>query len=178
MIHPAVRPFAMALLAALLASCSSTKKIDYCPGTASILDTAIMTQFRPGTAPDAANALYSVQIVNVKGDCTFDKQGKTSDSSVHVSFKATRPSPGDAAQYTVPYFVAVTQANRIVTKQLRSVTFAFQPGATTADFAEDIGSVALVTDGDKKPFDYQVLVGLELTKAQLEYNRSIGIFAQ
>jgi hypothetical protein len=172
------RLLAVCVAALAVSSCTDEKKIDYCPGMTSVLDAYMAATFKPGMPAMPTNALYTVEIVNVKGNCTFDKQGKTSESDLTVTFGATRAAPGDAAQYTVPYFVAVTEGETVVTKTLRKVTFSFAAGEKTATFAEDINDVALVTDGEKKPYDYQILVGLQLTKEQLDYNRSIGIFAR
>ena len=178
MIHPMFRAFAVAALAVAVSSCASDKKVDYCPGIASVLDATIATQFKPGTASDPANVVYTVQIADVKGKCKFDKQGKTSESDLTITFQATRAAPGDAAQYTVPYWVAVTEGTRVIARQARNVAISFEAGATTATVEEDVDSISLVTDGEKKPYEYQTLVGLQLTKAQLDYNRSVGLFSQ
>src|ERR1700748_303652 len=172
------RLLAVCVAALVVSSCEDTKKIDFCPGMTAVLDAAMAATFKPGTPALPTNALYTVEIVNVKGNCSFDKQGKTSDSDLTVTFGATRAAPGDAAQYTVPYFVAVTQGETVVTKTLRKVTFSFAPGEKSATFEDDINDVALVTDVEKHPYDYQILVGLQLTKEQLDYNRSMGIFAR
>jgi len=176
--HTPFRFAAMAALALLVSSCTNQKKIQYCPAWTSVLDAVVVTQFKPGAPADPANALYTAKISNVDGDCTFDKQGKTANSSIDVSFTATRPAPGDAVTYTVPYFVAVTQSTRIITRSARTVTFNFDAGATTATAEESISDIDLVTDGNNKPYDYQILVGFQLTKQQYDYNKSIGIFQQ
>lgn len=165
-------------LALLVSSCQSSKKLQFCPGWSSVLDAVVVTQFKPGAAPDPANALYSAKITNVDGNCSFDKAGKKADSSIDVSFVAARPAAGDAAAYTAPYFVAVTQGARIVTRSARTVTFSFAAGETTATAEEHVSSVDLVTDGDNKPYDYQILVGFQLTKEQYDYNKTTGIFQQ
>jgi len=171
-----LRAAAATTLALLASACADQKKLQFCPGMTSVLDASMETVFRPGTSPDPANALYTLRISDVSGDCSYDKKGRTSDSSLDISFEATRPAPGPAAQYTVQYFVAVTQADRVVDRVLRPITFAFDPGQTSSSASDHVSSVELVTDGDKKPYDYQVLVGLQLSKAQLDYNRSVGIF--
>jgi hypothetical protein len=178
MLKPISRLLAVCLAALAVSSCADDKKIAFCPGMTAVLDAYMAATFQPGAPPLPTNALYTVEIVNVKGSCSFDKQGKTSDSNVTVTFGATRARPGDAAQYTVPYFVAVTQGETIITKTLRKITFSFAPGEKFATFQDDIDDVSLVTDGEKKPYDYQILVGLQLTKEQLDYNRSMGIFAR
>jgi hypothetical protein len=169
---------AVAALGLLVASCANDKKIQYCPAWTSVLDAVVITQFKPGAAPDPANALYSAKITNVDGNCSFDKQGKTADSDIDVTFTATRPAAGGEATYTVPYFVAVTQGTRIITRSQRTVTFSFAAGDTTATAEEDVDDIALVTDGTNKPYNYQILVGFQLTKEQYEYNKTTGIFQQ
>jgi hypothetical protein len=169
---------AIAMLAVLVSSCQSQNKLKYCPAWSSVLDAVVVTQFKPGAAPDPANAIYTAKINDVDGSCTFDKQGKNASSSIDVTFSATRPAAGDAATYTVPYFVAVTQATRIITRSVRNVTFSFAAGETTATAEESISSIDLVTDGNNKPYDYQILVGFQISKEHYEYNKKIGIFQQ
>lgn len=169
---------AIAVLALLVSSCQSDKKLQFCPGWTSVLDAVVVTQFKSDAAQDPADALFTGRITKVDGSCTFDKLGKKGNSSIDVSFTATRPAPGDAVTYTVPYFVAVTQGTRIITRSTRSVTFSFDAGATTTTAEEDVSDIDLVTDGDNKLYDYQILVGFQLTKAQYEYNKTIGIFQQ
>jgi hypothetical protein len=178
MLKPIFRLLAVCVAGIVLSSCSSDKQIEFCPGITSVLDAYMAVTFKPGAPALPANALYTVNIVKAGGKCSFDKQGKTSDSSVTIKFAASRATPGDAAQYTVPYFVAVTEGENIITKTVRNVTFSFAAGEKTATFEDDVDSVSLITDGEKKPYDYQILVGLQLTKEQLDYNRSIGIFAR
>ena len=172
------RAAALVALAIVVSSCQSKTRLQYCPGLSSVLDASVITQLKPGTGANAANAIFTAKITNVDGSCSFDKKGKTADSSVDISFTASRPVAGGEAQYTIPYFVAVTQGTRIVTREQRSITFSFPEGATSVDFSDHISSVELVTDGTAKPYDYQVLVGFQLTKEQLDYNKSVGIFAQ
>jgi hypothetical protein len=173
-----LRPLALVALALLLSSCASSKRLAYCPGMTSVLDAVVVTQFKPGTTPDPSNALYTVKIANVDGTCSYDKQGRSSSSDISVTFQATRAAAGDDAQYTVPYFVAVSTGDRVITKQARAVQIEFPAGETTVSVDESVKSVDLRTDHEKKPYDYQILVGLQLTKAQLDYNRTVGIFAQ
>jgi hypothetical protein len=178
MLKQIARVLAVGLAVLTVSSCADDKKIAYCPGMTALLDAYMAATFKPGAPPLPSNALYTVEILKVKGHCSFDKEGKTSESSLQVTFGATRSHPGPAAQYTVPYFIAVTQGESIITKSLRKVDFAFPEGAKSTSFEEDIDSVALVTDGEHRPYEYQILVGLQLTKEQLDYNRSIGLFAR
>ena len=170
------RPFATLLAVLLLAGCTSAAKQLNCPGAAALVDASTQTIFRQGTAPDPGNVLYTVQVVRVKGVCDIDKAERKADTSLDISFRATRAPTGDAAQYTVPYFVAVTQADRVIDKQSFSAQFTFAPGQAATDFNDTVSSTLVHPDKGKKPYDYQILVGLSLSKEQLDYNRTFGRF--
>jgi len=168
-----------ALLAViLLAGCTSAAKQLNCPGTAALVDASTQTIFRQGTTPDPGNVLYAVRIVRVKSECDIDKGAHKADTSLDITFRATRAPTGDAVPYTVPYFVAVTQADRIIGKQSFSVQFTFAPGQAAVEFTDTVASTVVHPDKDKHPYDYQILVGLPLTKEQLDYNRTFGHFTQ
>ncbi|HKD22656.1 MAG TPA: hypothetical protein VKB71_11620 [Rhizomicrobium sp.] len=159
--------------AVLLAGCESDKT-NNCPGVSSIVETSIGTVFRPGKPTDPSNILYTVEITGVHGSCDVDKLALNSSSDIDVQFRATRAPNGGAATYKVPYFVAISQSDRILAKKLFEVEFSFDPGQTTATFSDTVKSAAVQAGKDKKTYDYLVLVGLQLTKEQLDYNRASG----
>jgi hypothetical protein len=176
MSHSIRRLLILAASAALLAGCSS-EKIDYCPGVSSLIQTSIATIFRPDTTADPSNVLYTVEIMSVQPTCDADKTGDTANTSLDVKFRATRTPNGAPAHYKVPYFVAVTREAHIVAKKVFTVEFDFAPGQSTVLFHDAIGSAAVTAGRDKKSFDYNVLVGLQLTRDQLDYNRASGHYA-
>jgi uncharacterized lipoprotein len=162
---------AAAILAASLAACSSDKTGD-CPTMTGVTDASVRTVFRPGAPEDPANVLYTADIASVAGNCDMDKKSPhPTDANLTIVFRATREASGGEARYAVPYFVAVTEGARILARRNYEVTLSFEPGQTVATATETVGSVHLDPSKDKQPYDYQVLVGLQLTKAELEYNR-------
>jgi hypothetical protein len=161
-----------------LAGCHSNKT-DSCPNIAAILDASSLVVAKKGTAPDPANVLYSVQIVSVNGHCKYDKKSRSADSDLTVTFRATRSPTGDAASYTVPYFVGVTEGeDRVLTRQQFVVPFQFAPGQASVTFSDDVSSVNVTADKEKQTYEYQILVGLVITKGQLEYNKTKGLYDQ
>jgi len=136
-----------------------------------VTDAAVRTVFRPGATEDRANVLYTAEITAVGGGCDMDKKAHTADASLTIQFRVTRASASGEAHYTVPYFVAVTEGARILARQNYAVTLSFEPGQTVASATEKVASVHLDTDKDKQPYDYQILAGLQLTRAELDYNR-------
>ena len=138
-----------------------------------LVQTSEESVFVPKSTPDPSNLLYTVEIASVKGKCEVDKKLTNSSVSLDIRFRATRAPSGVAAEYNVPYFVAVTEGtDRVLAKKNFTVHFAFAPGRAAVDFADSVASIDVKSEGEKKPYDYQVLAGLQLTKEQLEYNRS------
>ena len=169
------RTFRPVLLVALLAlaGCSTTRE-NNCPGVSSVIETSIATIFKPGAPVDPANILYTVEVTDVHGTCDVDKTALNSSTDVSASFRATRAPNGAAADYKIPYFVAVSQSDRILAKKVYMAEFHFEPGQTTAMFSDTVQSADVSAGKDKKTFDYLILVGLQLTKEQIDYNRASG----
>jgi hypothetical protein len=176
----ALRILPVVLLAASVAGCSSSKghKEAFCPGMAALADAARQPMFRQGAPADPSNVVYTMEVVGVDGSCDYDKKGREAEVSIDIHFRATRAPTGEQAVYNVPYFVAVTQADRIINKQNFQVQISFAPGAAVADATDSVPSTNITTEEGKKPYDYQILVGLPLTRQQLDYNRTIGRFGQ
>jgi hypothetical protein len=168
----------IAAVAALLAGCNGSKTDD-CPTVAALLDASSLTVFRQGASPDPANVLYSVQIVEVTGKCDYDKKKRRADSDLTITFRATRAPSGDTVEYTAPYFVGITQGtDRILAREAYSVPFAFAPGQAAITFTDHVDTARVTARKGDFPYDYQVLVGLQITKEQLEYNRTKGNYGQ
>lgn len=173
MSHPFCRLLVPAACAVLLLGCE-TDRTGTCPAVSSLVETSQATVFRPGMPMDPSNMVYTVEITGMKSSCDVDKQAENANTELDIQFRATRAPNGAEAHYKVPYYVAITQEERILAKKIYTVEFDFQPGQSTTTFSESIGSAEVTAAREKKTFDYNVLVGLQLTKAQLDYNRAIG----
>jgi hypothetical protein len=167
---------AAAAICVALAACSSDSQVEQCPSVSLLADTSSLTalQENPPAQPSVA---YTVQMVKAKRDCDLPKHSRRATASVDIDFRATRAQAGAAASYTVPYFVAITSEGKILAKQLFQVQFAFEPGQATASFTDSVNSLSLTIGRDKHATDYGVLIGFQLTKAQLDYNRRAGRYA-
>jgi hypothetical protein len=169
--HSSKSAIAATMLVLVLAGCSADRGGD-CPTMTGVTDASVRTVFKPGAAAqDPANVLYTAEITRVAGACDIDKRAHTTDTGLTIDFRATRAPGGAGANYVIPYFVAVTEGARILARHSYAVTLSFAPGQTTAVATEKIGSAHLKTATDKQPYDYQVLAGLQLSRAELDYNR-------
>jgi hypothetical protein len=165
--------FSIAALSALVAGCAD-KVNPMCPGAAALVEAANMTAFPAGATADPAHALYRVAISNVTTDCSVNGRTRSADSSLDIHFVATRAAGGQAASYRVPYFVAVRRGGQIMTKKVFWGRFRFAAGQTSVNFDQSISSTTVPIARGTQPYDYQILVGLQLTREQLKYNRRSG----
>ncbi len=163
---------AVAALGALTA-CSSSTKLAQCPSVAAVIDTATMPVFEDSPSKLA----YTAYIMKATRDCDIEKTEKHVSASVTIDFRAARSNAGAAAAYTVPYFVAISTDGRILAKRQYATRFTFDASQTVADFSETVSSLSLAVSADKRPAEYGIVVGFQLTKAQLEYNRRAGRYA-
>jgi hypothetical protein len=168
---------ALFCVALALSACSTDRKHGLCPTASVLSNTANATVFRDKMSGDPSGILYEVAVTGVTTDCSFDKDEGTADSSVTVTFRATRTPTGDAAEYSVPYYLAITRdSTTIVSKQILAATLTFQPGEASTTFTANVPSTVVRLDNGKKPYDYAFLTGLQMTQAQLDYNKKMGRF--
>ena len=170
-------PRAAIVAACLALAACNTEQLEKCPAAAVLVDTGSLTQLQTN-AQGQQSVLYTVQITRATRDCDIPKYSREMTGSVSFDFQATRTNAAAGATYAVPYFVAITSEGKVLAKQVFQVAFAFQPGETTTTFSDSVNSLSLTIGRDKKATDYGILVGFQLTKAQLDYNRRAGRYAK
>ncbi len=169
-----LKAFAAAATFALLSGCgtSDTSSPNNCPSAAVIVPTSSLTTFKEGMQNDPKGELYRVGISGVTTDCSLDEDNGITDSSLQIAFRATRSEAGPEVSYRVPYYVAVVQGKRILDKRNIWVGVTFPANETETAFTDEVASTKITLDNGKKPYDYQIIVGMQLTHDQLEYNQS------
>jgi hypothetical protein len=166
--------FRLAPLGALLLLLGCTQKISICPVPAILADTQSVTIFRPGTAPDLANELFTVSLINATGDCTYNTRSNLVHATLDLTFRATRAPTSEAATYTVPYFVVVHENAKIFAKHLYTLKLTFAPGAAVTTITQSPDELELNISNGKLPWNYQEMTGFQMTAAQIEYNKTRG----
>jgi hypothetical protein len=170
--HPLLRSTLVGVFALLVAGCSwfgGSKKL-VCPGTvvAPSLDSA--TEFRPNSAGNANDIQFGVKILLVDSSCSADdKKGVTVDT--RTTFIAARSDPS-VNQRDFTYFVAIADAQRnILAKKQFSLRIEFPSQKSQMQLLDEI-TEQLPLRNNATAGNYVVIVGLELSPQQLEYNRS------
>jgi hypothetical protein len=166
------RPFRLGSLGALLLVLGCTTQIPICPVPAILADTQSVTIFRPGTTPDLANELFTASVINAEGDCTYSTKTGLVHASLDLTFRATRAPSKQAATYTVPFFVAVTENAKIYVKHIYQLKLNFAPGATVTTIKQSPDEMELHVSNGKLPWNYQEMAGFQMSDAQIDYNKN------
>jgi hypothetical protein len=148
-----------------------------CPDAAILASTSSLPAFDPAKGGDLSTVLYTAKMTNVTTRCDFNKRTLLADSNLKIFVTVTRPPGGEEAHYRLPYFIAVTNNGEILDKKTYWMEFDFAEGATSTDVEEDVDSFEVQTAKQSKAYDYHLLVGFQLTKTQLEFNKTMGQYA-
>jgi hypothetical protein len=171
--HPVAAVFALGLAGFALSGCSIfEKKIQVCPKVSILSDAAEMTTFQPGGGRDVTDVVLQGEVNAVTSECKYDKDTKVIDMTANLTLVAVRGAALRQGEVTLPFFVAVIdrKTQKILKKRTFQSPVPFPEGRRRSGVSEVI--VEHITVGaDRTISDYEVLVGLQLTEEQVEYNR-------
>jgi hypothetical protein len=162
-------------------------RLTSCPPVAILKHTNTLTSFNSPTERNLDNVRFTAFIDDVSSTCRERDRVQT-DLAFRVS--AVRGQAGQAGQVTVPYFVTVMQGQRtIISKQVGAATLNFagdSPRAETRVTAQVLTNLlpppppmpkatglegdAPRPDLDRQKIQYEVLIGFQLSDADVVYN--------
>jgi hypothetical protein len=157
--------------ALLLAGCADNKVGPQCPSAAVLSDTSTLTVFRAGAPADPSGEAYTAVIDTVKSHCSYAKGASNVVSTFSFTAHAIRAPSPDGATYTLPYYFAVTQGDRILKKKNMTFKITFAPGSAVASDDENLDDTSIDLEPTHPPTDYQMLVGFQLSDAERAYNQ-------
>lgn len=147
---------------------------DSCPSIQIVDDLGSLSDFTDEHRMILENMLAEMKIQKGKSGCELANSSATVDMT--LKFIGTlgpkaRQRPSDKPFLTYPFFVAVTGPNgKIMAKEVFAVSMSFEPGETTRTHTEYLRQIIPIK-GPDVAFQYQVLVGFQLSPEQLAYNR-------
>lgn len=161
------------VLAVLLSGCASSETV-LCPSAAVLRDTATLTVFRNGAPTDPSGEAFTATIAGIKTSCHYNKGASEIPTEMSFTVRATRAPSPDGGNYKVPYYLAVSQGDRILAKKNFMLDVTFAPGSAvfTQDVTLDTTTVNL--EEGHPATDYQLLVGFQLSDGDRAYNRTRG----
>jgi hypothetical protein len=145
-----------------------------CPASAVLSDAVVVTKLKPGTPPgqpNPANVVFTAEMSQAKLDCDFNREKNTLSVDINFAVKAARGPAGMGADPQLDFFVAVVDAdNNIISKTV----YHGQPdlrGKQSNVYTQKVNNFPVPLAMDKRPYDYEILTGFQLTPDELAYNR-------
>ncbi|MCJ9427624.1 hypothetical protein [Kordiimonas marina] len=163
-----VRFALLASLSLLVAACAKNPLqvvVSHCPAVAVVGDVGTLTRFK-GEGRTTNDVEFTASITNVKPDC---KQADSVTSHVTFDITAEAGKALTSRTVTLPYFVAVLKDNsQIVSKKRYDVTLTF--GRDGIAHATQTVEQFIPTMAQAKRYNYEVLLGFQLTPEEAMYN--------
>ena len=161
------------VLAVLLSGCANSETV-LCPSSAVLRDTASLTVFRTGAPTDPSGEAFTAAISGVTSSCHYNKGARDIPTEMSFTVRAVRAPTADGANYKVPYYLAVTQGERILSKKNFVLNISFAPGSAAFTRNVPLDTTTLTLEEGHPATDYQLLVGFQLSDGDRAYNRTRG----
>jgi hypothetical protein len=158
-----------------LVGCANNEVV-LCPSASVLSDTANLTVFRTGAPIDPSGEAYTIAITGVNSACHYNKGAREIPTDMSFAVRASRAPSADGADYRVPYYFALTQGDRILSKKNATLTVRFAPGSATATQTVSLDETVINLEEGHPATDYQLLVGFQLSDADRAYNQKRGRF--
>lgn len=169
----AVRP-SLAILVLLgfgLAACSSKREpLPPCPRVGILGDAQKGMQYRDGPGRDLTDVTFETELLDYNGECRYEDKRSAVVVRFILQVAATRGPAATQPEARVPYFVAVVDKRQNVLAREEFVArIPFQEGRRRVVVGEELEQ-RIPLQG-RSTGDIEVLIGLDLTREQLERNR-------
>ncbi len=158
----------------ILAACGSSRPVTGaakgCPEVAVLADAAKLVRFRPGAGRQIDDVDYQAEVTSVSLGCK--KKGKALELDMTVAMTAERSASGSSRVQPMRFFVAVTRGKELVSKKVFDAPAEFPRNSRFVSLTQEIEALSVPTPPKVKPTAFEVLVGFDLTREEVNYNRS------
>lgn len=141
-----------------------------CPSIGTLEDARTLTRFEPGVGTNPSAARLQVRIADaVPTSCAIS--GANGVVEMQVRFDLSQPASASGERTGFGYFVAISDPDsRIIAREGFELAMTFPDDRTRASATDDIVTTIPLPPGARLE-DYRLLVGLQLTPEELDYNR-------
>jgi len=141
-----------------------------CPVATQVQDASRLTRFKEGSG-DLSDVLFEVGIDNVAYACEYDGD-EAVDMVVTLTMVAAEGPANTENAATYHYFVAVATTDRqILAREDFAITVPFEGNTTRVKVTETV-EPRIPLQPNETGANYRVFVGLAVTEAELQYNRT------
>ena len=148
-----------------------------CPRVSVLSEAASVTRFADGPGRDLIDVDFQGELTDVLSACVHDVADDGSGTIIvelAAELLAARGPANRDREAQFDYFVTVTSASgRILNKETFGLTVTFPGNRTRLTLLDDDPPVSLTLPmaPNQRVDDYRVLVGFQLSREELEYNR-------
>ena len=140
-----------------------------CPAVGIVGGAGQVVMFREGSEGYVSDIRYRGTIGGLAMQCEDVDGGVRANIIFTVS--ATKGEAGEANSVTFPYFVAVTRGSEdVLSRQIYRSSHAFPAGEDDSFSREVITAFVPETEPEGPLKPYEILIGFQLSREQLEYN--------
>ncbi len=178
---PRWAPLTLALaLSVTLGACAIPylkKKSRECPPAVTLADASSITRFVAGGGPGLADATFQAKVKDVALRCTHDRNSQgygyiNLKANVMIQVDRGLANRDGLARFT--YFISIADSSRrILSKEVFPVDVVFPAGKNQSRLKDRLVSVRIPIKGDQTARDFEIFVGFQLTRGELEYNRRL-----
>ena len=161
----------------VLAACSTLEEPESaaarpCPQARVLGNADQITQFRSGPGRDVLDIEYEAQIIELAGECVYRRDGSLS-ATFAPAFRVTLGAADTDRQASFEYFVAIVRRadSAVLNKEVFPITVEAPPNQSQVRFRDGEVSFSLPLKEGETGAGFQVLLGLQLSATQLDYNR-------
>jgi predicted small secreted protein len=146
-----------------------------CPGVSVRPDLKRLVEFTDDTKPSDSSKISEVEILHVQNTCRVGQDALTMQIDITLAGKTgpkARVKSSDQPSFAYPYFIAVTDdTGTILSKEIFAATIAYGKDKNELTQTENIfQNMPFPNKEDGRV--YNVVVGFQLTDAQLAYNQA------
>lgn len=165
-------PIFLAAAAALAVSaCASEPDVRVCPPAGSVAGVERMTSFRAGGGEDLTDVQFTARVDAVESVCEYDDDGV--EVAMNVWLVAERGPADTTREASLQYFVAIEDGpGNFTAKQIYDITLPFEGNRRRVGVLEEV-DIEIPTPADKSFAEIRILIGLQITPEQVDYNRRI-----
>lgn len=166
-------------LAVTLSACASPfkKKSRACPPAVTLADASSITRFVAGGGPGLADATFQAKVKDVALNCTHDRNSQgygyiNMKANVMIQVDRGLANRDGLARFT--YFISIADSSRrILSKEVFPIDLAFPVGKNSTQVKDRPVNVRIPIKGGQTVRDFEIFVGFQLTREELEYNRRL-----
>lgn len=147
-----------------------------CPQIEVVGELSMLYEFETPNTTAQDSLISASRIADAQSTCKYGERSVTVD--LRLAFDNAlgpkgRIASSDKPFFSQPYFVAVTSgAGKILAKEIFAASFSYDGTQSARTYQETLRQI-IPADSRAEGGRYKVMVGFQLTKDQLEYNRQV-----